>query len=576
MLYPKENIARQKMILDGLWRFSEDRDNVGVDEKWYNGLPNSRDMAVPGSWNEQYPDLYEYMGVGWYEKDVYIQSPKVDERVYIRVGSGSNKCTVYINANYAAFHEGGHLPFEADITDLITPDAVNKICITADQTLDPWSLPPASLQNNEGRAGFTTSYPSVPYDFYPYGGLERSVMILKVPTIRIDDITIKTKINGMVSYRIELSDVINGELQVSVGDYCNTHLLSGETVVNGTFEIENPILWCCENPYLYEMNVVLNSNNKIVDCYEQTFGIREIEVSGNNILLNGEKIFLRGFGKHEDFFCSGKGHNRAVNVKDFALLKWIGANSFRTSHYPYDEEILDMADRNGILVIDETPFVSLSNRMYTEEILQKAKKVIKELYDRDKNHPSVIIWSVANEPYVDTDESEDFFKAMAETVRSLDDTRLVTYVGFMGPEYNRGFHHFDIVCINKYHGWYFGCGRIDDTLESFGQCLDDFYNTFKKPLILSEFGADTIPGMHSTPAQMFTEEYQVEMLKKQISVLETKDYCLGYHVWAFADFKTAQTISRVFGNHKGVFTRDREPKMAAHFLKKHWTGKKNI
>lgn len=567
MLYPKENSKRNVKILDGLWHFSEDRENKGFAKKWFNKLPHYRDIAVPGSWNEQYHDLFEYMGVGWYEKDIFIHEINQSERLLIRIGSGSNKCTVFINGVKAAFHEGGHLPFEADITDLIHPNTKNHICIAADQTLDPWSLPPASLEDNEGHAGFLNSYPAVPYDFFPYGGIERSILLYKVPSTRITDITIKTKIDGTISYKISLSDNFTGTIKTNIDEYNKTITVDNCCSIEGKIKINNPQLWCCENPFLYEFNARLEFKNELIDEYSETFGIREIRIEGEKLLLNGKEIYLRGFGKHEDFYVSGKGHNRAVNVKDFGLLKWIGANSFRTSHYPYDEEILDMADRQGFLIIDETPFVSLDNRMYKDDILIKAKRVISELIARDKNHPSVIMWSLANEPYVDTDIGVHFFKEMADHTRFLDNTRPITYVSYLEPSENKAIPYFDVMCLNKYYGWYTGCGQIEEMLPEFEACLDNFYDTFKKPLIVTEFGADAIQGMHSLPAQMFTEDYQTDLLKRHIELIESKPYCIGYHIWTFADFKTAQTVTRVLVNHKGVFTREREPKASAYMLK---------
>ena len=251
-------------------------------------------------------------------------------------------------------------------------------------------------------------------------------------------------------------------------------------------------------------------------------------------------------------------------------MKQIGANSFRTSHYPYDENILDMADREGILVIAETPFVGLNSRNYTDSVLDKAVSVIIEMIKRDKNHPSIIMWSLANEPMVETDEGEHFFKVMAETARSLDSTRPITFVAFYEPKNSRGMQYYDICCINKYYGWYEYPGQIEESLEEFIKCANRFYDQFKKGIILTEFGADAIAGIHTNPPQMFSEEYQSKIIKLQYEAFKKQPYATGTHVWAFADFKTAQTISRIVFNRKGVFTREREPKMAAHMLKELW------
>ena len=580
MLYPQMNKNRSLYSLDGIWEFYKDCTDIefkNVNLADLSKIKDKRAIAVPASWNDQYDDLFQFHGKGWYEKKFYVPNVDTQKDVYIRFGSVSGKAKVWVNGSYVMEHIGTALPFEAKITDYIKTDEENIVTLLADNTLDPWALPPATLMENEGRMGFSSSYPAVTYDFFPFGGIQRSVYVYTVSKLRIDDITITTSVNGddaSVKYKIDFNAPYTGDINISVDNLTTVVKSSGENFVVGELEIENVLLWDIGEPNLYEFKVELMSDNNR-DSYVQTFGVREVEIKDNKLFLNKREIFLKGFGKHEDFHIIGKGFNHAVTVKDFALLKWIGANSFRTSHYPYDENILDMADREGILVIAETPFVGLNSRNYTEEILNKAVSVINEMINRDKNHPSVIMWSLANEPVVETDEGEHFFKVMAETARSLDATRPITYVAFFEPEHNRGMKYYDIICINKYYGWYEYPGQIDDSLSEFIKCTDRFYNTFKKGIILTEFGADAIAGIHTNPPQMFSEEYQSDMIEKQYELFRKQPYAVGTHVWAFSDFKTAQTISRIVFNRKGVFTREREPKMSAHTLRRLWNGGNN-
>jgi beta-glucuronidase len=168
---------------------------------------------------------------------------------------------------------------------------------------------------------------------------------------------------------------------------------------------------------------------------------------------------------------------------------------------------------------------------------------------------------------------------MAETARSLDDTRPITYAAHMEPEDNLGMKYYDVLCLNKYYGWYVNPGDLYNMLPLFSDCLDKFYKAFNKPILVSEFGADAIAGMHSEPIQMFSEEYQAETIVEQYKILSKKEYCIGAHIWAFADFKTAQSISRILLNRKGLFTRDRQPKLAAHKVREMWArtdGRKQV
>jgi len=287
--------------------------------------------------------------------------------------------------------------------------------------------------------------------------------------------------------------------------------------------------------------------------------------------VNGRPVYLRGFGRHEDFPIAGRGLVPPVVVKDYALMRWIGATSFRTTHYPYSDEMLDLADRLGFLVIAETPAVGLFfDHDGLERRLALCRDFTRELVLRDKNHPSVVAWSLANEPHSRRPEALGFFANLVELARGLDRTRPVTLVSYLGGD-ETSFDLCDFVCVNRYNGWYTESGRIAEGMQLLSAELDRIHARFQKPIVLSEFGADAVPGSHAEPSEMFTEEYQAEMIAAVIGVLREKPYVIGEHVWNLCDFKTGQAIHRVSGmNYKGVFTRDRRPKQAARTLKALW------
>ena len=200
--------------------------------------------------------------------------------------------------------------------------------------------------------------------------------------------------------------------------------------------------WRPGEGYLYDLRVELTDGADVVDSYTLPVGVRTVEVRGTQFLINGEPFYFTGFGKHEDADVRGKGHDDALMVHDFALMDWIGANSFRTSHYPYAEEVLDYADRHGIVVIDETAAVGQNLGMmagilrrefpptFSPETIDDASRevhaqAIRELVARDKNHPSVVLWSIANEPEADTDASVAYFTPLIALARELDPTRPV-------------------------------------------------------------------------------------------------------------------------------------------------------
>lgn len=257
-------------------------------------------------------------------------------------------------------------------------------------------------------------------------------------------------------------------------------------------------------------------------------------------------------------------------------MKWVGADSFRTSHYPYSEEILDLADRLGFLVIAETPAVGLffaTNGL--EKRLQLCRQYTQELINRDKNHPSVILWSLANEPHSHRPAARSFFKNLADLARNLDKTRPLTLASYIGLK-EESFRFLDVVCVNRYFGWYSEEGDLDKACDKLPKNLAAIHRRFQKPLILTEFGADALPGHHAEPPEMFSEEYQAEMIERYLKILAKLPYVAGAHIWNLCDFKTAQAPHRPGAmNWKGVFTRDRRPKLAAHRLRQIWHSVKD-
>lgn len=195
--------------------------------------------------------------------------------------------------------------------------------------------------------------------------------------------------------------------------------VSGDSM-KGVLEIPNAALWSPASPHLYDLTVELMRGNMVYDRYTLPIGIREIKIEDDALLLNGQPIYLQGFGRHEDFPITGRGYLPAVIIKDYALMKWVGANSFRTTHYPYSEQMMNLADRLGFLVIDETPAVGLF--FATEGLdrrLQLCRQYVNELVARDKNHPSVVMWSLANEPHSAVPEAKPFFRNLYDLCKSL-------------------------------------------------------------------------------------------------------------------------------------------------------------
>lgn len=588
MLYPKESRTREIRDLSGIWKFKIDSDNKGLRESWHSKpLTNTIHMPVPASFNDitQNAQIRDHIGYVWYETTFYVpERILASKRVIIRFGSATHQAIVWINGQEIIKHKGGFLPFEADITNHIDKSGnPNLLTVAINNELTWQTLPP----------GETVSCAEVPtlkkqeyhFDFFNYAGIHRPVKLTFRPQIYIDDISVTTNVEkdkGIINYKISASDKAN----------CKVHLCmnNGEPICSsdglaGQIKVASPQLWDTNNPYLYKLKVELtNDKGELLDEYELPIGIRTVKVIGNKLCLNGKAVYFKGFGKHEDSAIRGRGLDNCTNVKDFNLLKWINANSFRTSHYPYSEEIMNLADQYGILIIDECPAVGMHHfgrkegnifcdERVNNETLQHHLDVMTDMIKRDKNHPSVVMWSVANEAVTKEEGSLPYFDAVIKKTRQLDPTRPVTMAQINLAADCTVSQLLDVICVNRYFSWYNDSGMLDSINIRLENELRRWYDRFKKPIIISEYGADAIAGFHSDPPVMFSEEYQVEMLNRFHQVFDSLDFIIGEHVWNFADFSTKQGITRVMGNKKGVFTRDRQPKMVAHMLKERWSKK---
>jgi beta-glucuronidase len=586
MLKPLATATRELVNLDGLWAFAVDT-AVGEDP-WAGPLDTHLEAAVPASYNDLFTDsaIRDHVGWVWYQRMVRVPRGWSGERVMLRLDAATHEGRVYIDDTLVAEHVGGYTPFEADITEHATAGEEFRLTIGVNNELTNLTIPPGTITVTEdGRR-----QQKYHHDFYNYAGLARSVWLHSVPQTHIQDITVVTGLDSTtatVEYEIETS--APAAVRVRILDAAGAEVVAGEGA-SGTLRIEDVTPWRPGAAYLYDLVAEIVDGEEVRDTYPQAFGVRTVEVRGTRFLINGEPFYFTGFGKHEDTPVRGKGHDDAYLVHDFQLMEWMGANSFRTTHYPYAEEVLDFADRHGIVVIDETAAVGLNLAVqggltgrphpptYSDHTLNDGTRgahaqAVRELIGRDKNHPSVVMWCVANEPSTHEDGAREYFEPLVELTRKLDPTRPVCSTASLltTHENDRIADLFDVVCLNRYYGWYLANGDLTTAEALMETELQAWVDKLGKPVLMTEYGADTLPGLHSVWDQPWTEEYQVAYLAANHRAFDRCEAVVGEHVWNFADFQTSPGIHRVDGNRKGVFTRDRRPKAAAHALRARWT-----
>lgn len=577
------------MLIDlgGVWGF-QTAGAADWPEEWAQGpLPAPMTMAVPAAYNDQKDDVNLRAHYGWavYQRAFTLPRSMAGERAVLRFGAVTHAAQVYLNGKKLGGHKGGFLPFEFEVDEFLVPGE-NRLTVAVDNRVNYSTLP---VGNESSVAFFGSDNPGVPsielaktrckpqnkpnFDFFNYAGIIRPVKLYTTPRTYIKDISIVTDIDGadgVVDYDVET--VGKGGVKVSILDAQGMEVARAEGA-QGRVTIPGVKLWNPGAAYLYRLRAVFWD-----DVYEQTFGVRTVKVEGTKFLINGKPFYFKGFGKHEDSFCHGRGLDQCLNVKDVSLIRWLGANSFRTSHYPYAEEMYDLCDREGIVVIGETPAVGINaggaeDPYEVMRVRGHHKDVIRDMIRRDKNHPCVVMWSIANEP--DTEHfpqsAYDYFYPLYELAHACDpQNRPVTLVACQN-DYTRDIitRAMDVCCVNRYYGWYNLSGDLDAACDALNTELD-FWAGAGKPLMLTEYGADTYPGVHNTNGEMFSEEYQLDYYSRLNAELDKRPFFIGEQVWNFADFATIQGPMRVDGNKKGLFTRDRRPKLAAHYFRRRW------
>lgn len=588
MLYPIVTDTRAVIDLNGIWKFKLDQ-GEGFANNWQLGLSDTVSMSVPASYNDIgiTAEIRNHVGWVWYEREFSMPAALASERVVLRFGSATHAAKVYVNGELAVEHKGGFTPFEAEINHLLRKGS-NRLTVAVNNIVDGTTLPVGTYLETEVEGVGKVAKNGANFDFFNYAGLHRPVKLYTTPKTFIRDITVVTALDGSVQYQVETSAA--ADVAVSVIDEAGA-IVAQSTGVQGTVVIPNVSLWEPLHAYLYTLRVELSAEGEAIDRYDQPFGVRTVEVTDGKFLINNKPFYFKGFGKHEDTYIHGRGFNEAANVLDFNLMKWIGANSFRTAHYPYSEEMMRLADREGIVVIDETPAVGLHlnfgatlsglgggvrNTWENTDTKQAHEQVLRELIARDKNHPSVVMWSVANEPASEEEGALEYFAPLVNLTRELDpQKRPVTIVTHMRslPENDKIAEIIDVLALNRYYGWYINGGDWEAARRNIRKELDSWRERCPgKPIMFTEYGADTIAGLHDIDPVMFTEEYQVEFYRANHEVFDEYEEFIGEQVWNFADFATSQSLMRIQGNKKGIFTRERKPKAIAHELRKRWSA----
>lgn len=561
---------RQVSTLDGDWHYLVDQSpahalykaNGEINDDSYarNTHPNivgkhndeydfstAPTLKVPGDWNTQVSQLFDYEGVVWYERD-FDAHPTAGARTFLHIGAANYRSHVWVNQKRVCDHEGGYTPFDCEVTGVLHP-GTNFVVIAVDATR------------------LADGIPSVVFDWFNYGGLTRDVSLVTVPKFFIDDYDVhlahgprfdprSTEITGYV-HVLDAPPGTAVSLDIPEAGVKTTVRTDAEGKAAFSVKASRLTLWSPETPKLYQVKLSAGE-----DGLTDEIGFRDIRTDGTRILLNGKPVFLQGVNMHAEAPVRG---GRAYSDQDvatiFGYLKDMNANFVRLAHYPHDERMERAADRDGIMVWSEIPnwqHISFEK----PEVYAKDLFMLKEMIRRDRNKASVILWSVSNETPNNPTRTK-FLTDLANEARRLDSTRLVTSA-IIGPK-ARGMemvnddplcNALDVIGQNEYVGWY------DMTPED----ADRVHWTLpQKPVIMSEFGAEAKYGNHGAVNQRWAEEQQVYVFQHQFVMLNKIPQLRGITPWILTDFRSpGRNIPKLQDgyNRKGLISEDGHNKEA--------------
>lgn len=511
----------------------------------YN-FDEGEELQVPGDWNTQLEKLYYYEGTIWYKRD-FDYSVNPEKRVFVYFGAVNYDAKVYLNGEKIGEHIGGYTPFNIELTGKLR-EKDNFLVVKVDNTRKREAIP------------------TVNTDWWNYGGITRSVYLFETPQTFIQDYSVQLKQGSQdeVAGWIQLSNAEGGIVHFGIPELKVNLDLRVNDSGRAEFSFKRKMnLWSTSNPKRYAIEIKAGD-----DLIKDQIGFRSITTSGHQILLNGKPIFLKGISVHEESpFHAGRVTTRSECEVLVRWAKELGCNFLRLAHYPHSEEMVQVAEENGLLIWSEIP-VYWTVLFDNKETYQNAENQLTEMITRDNNRAAIVLWSVANETPV-SDARVQFLSSLASKAKSLDPTRLITAAmdthssvdGFRVID-DPLMQYLDVVGVNQYCGWY--GGKVDECGEVRWKITQD------KPLIISEFGGGALQGLHGAANERWTEEYQDEVYKYNIEMLRHIDFLAGTSPWILKDFLSPRrNLDRIQNdfNRKGLISEKGVKKMAFFRLK---------
>ncbi|QCK14900.1 glycoside hydrolase family 2 protein [Mangrovivirga cuniculi] len=564
-LFSPDIFAREMLFNTG-WIFS------------ISDTTNWKPVKIPHTWNRLDPfDDQEgyYRGLGWYKKTFTPDSSWSGKSITLHFEAVNQVATIYLNNKEIYSHKGGYTSFNVPLEDLKIRKK-NELLIKVDNSHDPDIIP-------------------LKGDFNFYGGIYRDIWILLNEKIHFTEsnlgstaFKITTEIdnqNGLIKLSGKITNLSNKEenlfLMTTVVDHSGKEIISNKQKLS-TYEglnefstnlkIKNPTLWSPENPYLYQLKAIISDKKgNTFDEFTHPVGFRSFRFDPNTgFYLNGNPLKLIGANRHQDYLGLGNALNNDHHFRDLKILKDMGANFYRTAHYPQDPAVLEACDKLGLIVTMEIPLDH--DITDAEEFYINSEQMLREMIHQNYNHPSILVWAYMNEMFLGRNLNKDsvkihqivdFAKRLDSIARKTDPTRytMIPNHGDLNIYHKSGLTEVPmIVGWNLYYGWY------AKGFEGFTEFLSKAHAIIPgKPMIVTEYGAGADPRIFSNdPIRFdFSADWETKFHFSHINQIKNIPYLSGAAVWNLFDFGSESRIDAVPGmNNKGLMTFNRKPKDA--------------
>lgn len=566
---------REMKTINDNWEFRK-----SIDESWES-------VNLPHTFNiDAYQQRNYYQGKGFYRRTLVLPEIVAERRYYMKIDAASKAANIRVNGKEVGSHVGGYTACIVDITEYIRKE--NLIEITVDN----------------GRKDITP----ISADFTFWGGIYRDVWLISTPkqhfnmsNMGSDGIFISTPVvnekRGVLKVKCEVTNdshessilEVRSAIYSPQGKLLQTikqkqKLKSGETYIfeNTSGAIESPDLWSPETPSLYLVKTTLvdPKSGKLLDEKNHKVGFRWFTFDGSKgFFLNGKSYKLRGLNRHQDQAPAGVALDDEAHRRDIFLMKELGCNFIRISHFPQDDAILEMCDELGLLAWEEIPIINIvpNTPGYDDNCEYNLREMIRQHY----NHSSVITWGYMNEilltaPSIGKPEwlackerTVNLAQRLEAVLKEEDPGRASVMAFNMTNLYNEiGLNLVDVVGWNLYHGWYV------DKLKDFNAWCEDQHRRYPdQPMIISEWGAGSDKRLHSTQGRAFdfSIEYQQTYIEHYLPFIENTEWISGCAYWNFIDFNVAarqESMPRV--NNKGLAYNNCIWKDVAYYFKAMW------